>query len=269
MSRHERIRAIIFKRTNIGEADKILTLYTRERGKVRCVAKGSRRPSSKLVGHLDIFNISEINLVKGRSLDIITGCRTINDLSYVKQDLLATSQLYLIAEMIHYLIHDEQKDETLFDVLEHSLATADEIIRQENGDIRYQISMLTWATCTKILDCLGVFPQTDMCVSCREPINQNSPKLVMHERGEGLLCVACATSQPQAYLMDREAIKLLRILQREPLERSIHIQVSDETQDAFGKLFTGMIAYQLEKESQAQRLTKTIVGLQEVQYNKR
>jgi hypothetical protein len=74
------VPAIIIKKTKLGEADRILTLYTPDLGKIQAVAKGVRRPKSKLAGHLELLTHSLVSLARGRNLDTITGSQTINSL---------------------------------------------------------------------------------------------------------------------------------------------------------------------------------------------
>jgi len=64
--------AIVLKRSDLGEADRILTLFTPGKGKFHAVAKGTRRPVSKLAGHLDLLCRSQLQMALGRNLDIVT-----------------------------------------------------------------------------------------------------------------------------------------------------------------------------------------------------
>ena len=71
-------QAIVIKQTKIGEADKVVTLYTLEFGKLKAVAKGACRPGSKLGGNVEPPNYCLVMLAKGRNLDIITQSQTID-----------------------------------------------------------------------------------------------------------------------------------------------------------------------------------------------
>ena len=75
--RNYQTEAIIIKKTKLGEADRILTLYTPHLGKIQGVARGVRRPRSKLAGHLELLTHSQVSLARGRNLDTITGSQTI------------------------------------------------------------------------------------------------------------------------------------------------------------------------------------------------
>ena len=66
----------MLRHTDLGEADRILTLYTPQWGKLRAIAKGIRRPASKLRGHLELFTRAKLMLARGRNLDVITGAET-------------------------------------------------------------------------------------------------------------------------------------------------------------------------------------------------
>ena len=70
--------AVIIKKVKLGEADRILTLYTPHLGKIQGVAKGVRRPRSKLAGHLELLTHSQVSLARGRNLDTIIGSQTID-----------------------------------------------------------------------------------------------------------------------------------------------------------------------------------------------
>ena len=71
-----RCEAIVLGRMDLGEADRILTLYSRQHGKLRVIAKGARRPLSRLGPHLEYFSRSQLMLARGRELDVVTGAET-------------------------------------------------------------------------------------------------------------------------------------------------------------------------------------------------
>ncbi|MDD5191431.1 MAG: DNA repair protein RecO, partial [Dehalococcoidales bacterium] len=65
--REYRTSGVIIRKTKLGEADRILTIYTPDLGKMDAVAKGVRRPKSKMAGHLELLTYSQINLARGRN----------------------------------------------------------------------------------------------------------------------------------------------------------------------------------------------------------
>src|SRR5262252_4226857 len=100
------IEAIILKRTDIGEADRILTLFTPNRGKMRAVAKGIRRPISKKAGHLELLNRSQLQLALGRNLDIITQAEGRENFLHLRSELWHMTCGFYIAELVDRFVED-------------------------------------------------------------------------------------------------------------------------------------------------------------------
>jgi len=115
--RNYQAEAIIIKKTKLGEADRILTLYTPHLGKIQAVAKGVRRPRSKLSGHLELLTYSLVSLARGKNLDTITGSQTINSFLPLKSDLELTSYALYITELVNQFTADHIENYPLFCLL--------------------------------------------------------------------------------------------------------------------------------------------------------
>ena len=85
--RQYRTEGIVLKRSDFGEADRILTLYTPERGKMRVVAKGVRRITSRKAGHVELFVRSRCMIHKGRDLDILAQTESVETFRALREDL--------------------------------------------------------------------------------------------------------------------------------------------------------------------------------------
>src|SRR5947208_16166643 len=81
------IEAIVLKRTDLGEADRVLTLLTPTKGKFHAIAKGIRRPISKKAEHLELLSHSQLQVALGRNLDIITQAEVRENLLALRNDL--------------------------------------------------------------------------------------------------------------------------------------------------------------------------------------
>ena len=97
-----RTPAVILKRMDLGEADRIVTLYSRDVGKIRAVAKGVRRTTSRSAGHLEPFTLSDVMFAVGRELDVISQADTLESFRKVREDLVLTTheQLGEVADII-------------------------------------------------------------------------------------------------------------------------------------------------------------------------
>ena len=98
--------AIILKRSDLGEADRIITLFTPYKGKFHAVAKGSRRPVSKLAGHLDLLNRSQLQLALGRNLDIVTQAEVRENFLRLRSELWHMTCGFYLAELVDRFVEE-------------------------------------------------------------------------------------------------------------------------------------------------------------------
>src|SRR5512142_2390642 len=112
-----RTRGFVLKRWDLGEADKILTIYTPNVGKIKAVAKGVRRPGSRLGGHVDDFAYADMLLARGRDLDVVTQSQTIDSFRQLREELWRASHGYYVAELVDSFNEERTENEPLFDLL--------------------------------------------------------------------------------------------------------------------------------------------------------
>ena len=109
-SRSYRTEALVIRHTNFGEADRILTLYSREKGKIRVVAKGVRKLKSRKAGHLEPFTRVQLQLAKGRDLPIVTQAETIEAYLNIRNSLETTAQAAYVLEILDRFTFDEEEN---------------------------------------------------------------------------------------------------------------------------------------------------------------
>jgi DNA repair protein RecO (recombination protein O) len=120
LSRIHQATGIVLKRKNIGETDKIVTLFTKEFGKISCIAKGVRSIRSRRGGHIELFHHVQVTLHEGKSgLDSLTEAQTIHTNELLGSSILNVSYAYYVAELIDVLTPDRQKQEDVYDLLQH------------------------------------------------------------------------------------------------------------------------------------------------------
>lgn len=110
-------QGIIIKRVNLGEVDRLLTVYTKDFGKILVRAKAVRKSQSKLKGHLELFLQSHLLLAPGKNLDIITSAETIERFSYLHQRLPALAAAYYLSEIIDKTIAGPERDENIWQII--------------------------------------------------------------------------------------------------------------------------------------------------------
>lgn len=121
MNRTYQTKAIIIKRFNFGEADKILTLYTPDYGKIHCLAKGIRKTISRKAASLELFNLASIFTVKGKNLDLITEAYIIDSFLDWRKNLNKVALAFQFCELCDRLSAENQENQSIFELLVNSL----------------------------------------------------------------------------------------------------------------------------------------------------
>lgn len=117
MPRTRKTEGIILKRFNLGEADKILTLYTKHYGKIRAIAKGVRKITSRKAGSVELFNQVIVFLHQGRNLDILTEVQTLETFQSWRKNLKKVALAYYFCELVDKLTPDEQAHQAVYELL--------------------------------------------------------------------------------------------------------------------------------------------------------
>lgn len=110
-------RAISLKARPFAEADKLVTLFSREHGKIKVVAKGARRVPSRLGGRVETFSYGEYFIAKGKSLDIISQCEVLETFQSVRDDQSALMVGLYFIKVVLAGTSEGQKNPELFDLL--------------------------------------------------------------------------------------------------------------------------------------------------------
>lgn len=123
MAKTQAIEAIVLSAKNFGEADKLLTVFSKEHGKMKLLAKGVRKIKSRKGGNVDILNDVQMHIVYGHSLPIITEAQAINSFLPLKENLSAAMYASYIVELINVLTVEQQEQIELFYLLKQTLQT--------------------------------------------------------------------------------------------------------------------------------------------------
>lgn len=208
--------AIVLKRTNLGEADKILSLYTPNLGKIRAVAKGVRRPKSKLGGHVETLTRSSMMLAQGRNLDIVTQSQTIDSFLALRNDLWFTSCALYVAELVERFTEEHMENYPVYRLLRH---TIDSIVDTEDIDLLLRYFEI------QLLGYLGYKPQLHTCIHCKaelEPVEN-----YFSSSGGGVLCPDCRATEPRVRLLSLNALKVMRLFQTSTYDqvKKVHLNL--------------------------------------------
>jgi len=117
MAVHYRTQGLIIKKIDRGEADQLLTIYSKDFGKLKVLGRAVRKIKSKLRGGADLFYLSEIEFIQGKTYKTLTDTALINGSFNIRRDLTKLSIAYQIADVLDSLVPEEQKDEDIWQLL--------------------------------------------------------------------------------------------------------------------------------------------------------
>jgi DNA repair protein RecO (recombination protein O) len=193
--------AVVLRRLDYGEADRILTLLTRERGKLAAIAKGVRRRTGRL-GGLDLFAHSKMMLARGRNLDVVAQVQDRGDMRHIAGDLQRTAYASLVAEVVDKVLEDRHPMDDVFDLVVTTLTRLNVPERSPRADAAWFLM--------RMLDLLGYLPQLTSCPSCAQPLPE-AAGWFSSQLG-GVVCTSCAGRLDDASAVSVTALKVLRVM---------------------------------------------------------
>jgi len=246
--------AIALKRMDFSEADRIITIFTPEHGKFRVLAKGVRRSTSRMAGHLELFSHAHLMVAKGRDLDLATQASTVEPFRELRENLVKAAQAYHLAELIDGLLEDRDPHREVFAFLCDALA---ELCRD---DVPPEVIARHFEL--QHLTAIGFQPQLSSCLGCRVKITPgaNAYSVALG----GVFCPSCATREVTAVAVPVDTLKLLRYLQRTRSIHDVRIEIPGAVVKDAERLLRRQIEFVLERRLRAadfvRRVAETSAG---------
>jgi len=185
---------IVLKTIKLGEADRIVTIFTRQNGKVRAVAKGVRKTKSRFGGRLEPFTRVQLLIYRGRNLDTITGADILDPFKPARSSYERLASAAALTEMVEKITPDRER---AFDVYALLLAGLDSLGRDD-------VNTVVPAFCVKLLSLSGYHPQLQSCAGCGgHALSGFSPAL------GGAVCETCWHEDPDALRISTDSLELL------------------------------------------------------------
>jgi DNA repair protein RecO (recombination protein O) len=167
------------------EADKILTLYSPDIGLISAIAKGVKRPKSKLAGACSLLHLSRVQLIKGKKLDTLSQYESLESFSELRKDILKLAFGMLFAEQVFLMgIEHDGESQDVFNLLKETLKHLQDVPPELILPIatKFQVTLLEIA---------GYQPQLVDCILCAEPIDFQRVYYPFSPELGGILCRKC------------------------------------------------------------------------------
>ncbi|RCK72119.1 MAG: DNA recombination and repair protein RecO [Anaerolineae bacterium] len=245
-----RVEAVILRHQDWGEADRLITLFSRERGKLRAVAKGVRKMRSRKAGHLEPFNRVSLLLAQARELPIITQAETLTAYLSFQEDLYRLGHGAYLLELVDRFTVEEEANQALYSLL---VETLEHLNHSEDAWLEVRFFEM------KLLDFVGFRPQLFQCVVCGEAI-QAQDQFFSCELG-GVVCPNCAAGQRLLLPASMPALKYLRHLQRSTYKEARKAKIPVAVQKEMESLMQRYLQALLERALNTPRFLRSITQL--------
>lgn len=203
--------AIVLRQRKLGEADRIVTLFTPAYGKLDAKAKGVRKTTSRMGGHLQPLNRCMVQLARGRTMEVVAGCETLESFQPLRDDLDRLSRALYAAELADRFLPERMENvptyRLLLDTLRRLQGGADADPSTSSGQ---DLALRHYEM--KLLERSGFRPELGRCLGCEQPLRpqQNFFSPV----AGGTYCASCGAGAAGSRALSVNGLKVLRLLQR-------------------------------------------------------
>lgn len=249
------VTAVVLRSRDYGEGHRLITLFTREEGKIAAVAKGVQKPRAKLAASLQHFTLGEMQLAKGRRSDVITQVRVINPFYALRGTLASIAYASYFAELFDESLAEHQQQPALFDLF------VDALQRLCAGQ---SPEMLARYVEIHLIALTGYQPQLTHCALCTAPLSSAGAAgarvwptwLGFSAAQGGALCPRCVTTAPGARRVAAGTVQVALLLLTGGIAALEGVQLSERLCREIELTFREYLEYRLEHRLQSVRFLR-------------
>ncbi len=229
--------AVVLRSMRLGEADRVLHLYTRARGRVGAVAKGVRKTMSRFGGRLEPLSHVELILHRGRGeLETVTAAQLVDSHHDTREDYYRFSVGMIGAEAMLRLFSEQEPNERAFTAVTRFLELLDEAPHSAD---RPALDPLGLAFQLKLLWLSGYLPHVSGCTECGA---EGDPLVGYSPRSGGAVCARCAPAA-EALALSADGIAGIAALLAQPLADAVPLGLSERSRRDALRLVTASYEY--------------------------
>ncbi len=245
--------ALVLRTMRLGEADRIITFFTRKYGKLKAVAKGALKPKSRLSGRIEPFlHVNMIVFGKEKAdLFRLNSCDIVEPFMAMRGRLGRLSCAYVSAELVDICQKEGDVNQAGFDLLLSFYRTLSQNMRKESQKLLLRLFEL------KFLSSIGFAPMLENCITCgKEPTGD---KAGFHPARGGVVCSGCLPGSSSAIVATMGAIKLLAKGMSLPNERLSRLSASPKLVMEVDRLVNRFINAHVARDVRSERFLKILV----------
>jgi DNA repair protein RecO (recombination protein O) len=237
MTEKHTTKAIVLKKEDRGENDKLIFFFTEGYGRLNIFGKSIRKIESKLRSLVGEYNLCEIQFIIGKR-KTLTDVKVLNSFSNISNNLLKLDCCKKIADVMDLFLREEHKDETLWKMLSEYIETIDEI--EEESKISFIFYHFLWS----FLSELGYMPCLFECVVCGKTFSDDNHYFSFKEGG--VICLECSSKLRDLIKLDKEVLNSLELIFGNSLNNCLQLKINIKDVESLKKISNDYFLYILE-----------------------
>jgi DNA repair protein RecO (recombination protein O) len=233
--------AIVLSRFDFGEADRILTLITPGSGKIKVIAKGIRRPTSRIGGSLEPFAELQVALARGRTFEVVTQVVVDHAWLNLRDSLESAATAWYLAELADRSLEERTAAEPLYILLKRAYGLLDAGMAPGRVARWYEMHLA---------DELGVRPEVDRCAECDRPLEAGEQYRWVPNLG-GVICERCPGPSHERTGLSLDGLKLLKAYQRLDIEAIAALRLAETSEREVEAAMRDFIGHALERQARS------------------
>jgi len=238
-------KAVVLNTFKLGEADKIVVMFSGSKGKIRGVAKGIRKTKSKFGGSLEPFTVVDLLLYEGKSLDVIQQADIIMSFKEVRADLEKLKYGSVMLELIDKVGQEKEESYDAFSLLLAAL----QCLKEADNNYRTLLTIFQ----LKLMGVLGYRPHTGRCAACGGPLPDINEQSLFSLRFGGLLCGDCRGKDTDVVAVSPETRAHIENALETPLARWRDLDFKADNVRGVAMLTELFVAYHLDRKLKSPR----------------
>jgi len=240
--------AIVLSRFDFGEADRILTLLTPELGKIKAIAKGIRRPTSRIGGALEPLAELRVQLAKGRTFDVVTQVTMRHTWLGLRDRLEVTATAWYCAELAERSLEERTAAQPVYLLLRRTYELLDAGMAPARVARWFEM---------RLCDELGVRPEVDRCVECDRLLAPDDAVRWVPSLG-GVLCADHPGPSAMAAGLSTEALKVLKAYQRMDVEALAGLRLPPAVEREVEEQLGAFVRHVMERDTRSRRFLEEV-----------
>ncbi len=244
-----RVHAVVIRSKAFMEADRLVTLFSKEKGKIQAVARGARRPRNRFSGSTGVFTFGLFHLFGGKNLENLSSVEVLEPFGDLREDLDKIAYASYMAELVDKSLEDGQVQEEMFSLLLQAFYVLDAGVDLRRTARAFEIRMLLLQ---------GLQPELNSCVHCGQSLDRSVNRVRISAAQGGVVCPDCRGVENQCIVVSRGSVEMLKRLAHTELSRLSMLRCSNEMEHDLERMLKAFLSYHIDSPLPSRAFLETV-----------